>query len=136
MVRGFILQPTYRTESGRAVVQLYGKLESGRPFLIRDTRQVPHFYLRADDRARAGNLGARIVPDTAAVTTRRGRPAIRVEVDRPQDTNPLRDRLHRERIPTYEADVRFAYRYLIDRGIRATLAIDGPSTPGQVLLQL
>ncbi len=29
MHRGFILQPTYRVRDGRAVVQLFGRLEDG-----------------------------------------------------------------------------------------------------------
>ena len=46
-VRGFILEPTYRVEAGRPVVQLYGRLEDGRTFLVRDDRQTPHFYVDA-----------------------------------------------------------------------------------------
>ena len=33
---------------------------------------------------------------------------------------PLRDRLGQAGIPTFEADVRYTYRYLIDRGLRFT----------------
>ena len=57
---------------------------------------------------------------------------MRIEVAEPADTPPLRDRLAKAGIPTYEADVRFATRYLIDRGIRGSLAIhgDGRSVPG------
>ena len=36
-VRGFILQPTYRIESGRPVVHLYGRLESGESITIKNT---------------------------------------------------------------------------------------------------
>ena len=46
-VRGFILEPTYRVEAGRPVVHLYGRLEDGRTFLVRDDRQAPHFYVDA-----------------------------------------------------------------------------------------
>ena len=42
----------------------------------------------------------------------------------PSDTPPLRDRLIAAGITTYEADVRFAYRYLIDRGIRGAAVGD------------
>ena len=31
--RGFILQPTYRVESGVPVLHLFGRLEEGRSFL-------------------------------------------------------------------------------------------------------
>ena len=50
---------------------------------------------------------------------------------RPQDTPPLRDKLTAAGITCYEADVRFAYRYLIDRGIRGSLEIHGAGRPGQ-----
>ena len=49
-VRGFILQATYRVGSNAArspVVHLYGRLEGGETFLVRDDRQRPHFYVRA-----------------------------------------------------------------------------------------
>jgi len=131
MVRGFILQPTYRLERGRAVVQLYGKLESGESFLLRDTRQVPHFFVRRADGERASGLGARWREDERAPVTLRGEPAVRVEVNTPQEAPPLRDKLVAAGLPCYEADVRFAYRYLIDRGIRGSLEILGTPRRGE-----
>ena len=129
--RGFILQPTYRVEDGRAVVHLYGRLEDGRPFLVRDRRVVPCFYIETKDAERARERGARRQVGTDQVTLT-GRPVARVEVDAPSDAPPLRDRLVATGIATYEADVRFAMRYLIDRGIRASLQIraDGREQPG------
>jgi DNA polymerase-2 len=130
--RGFILQPTYRLEGGRPVVHLYGRLEEGGPFLIRDGRQIPHFYVQASDAARARAAGAvRQVPsDRVTLTT--GQPVVRVEVDMPADTRPVRDALIAAGIAPWEADVRFAMRYLIDREIRGALEIrgQGRATPG------
>jgi len=126
---GFILQPTYRIESGRPVVLLHGKLESGGTFLVRDGRTIPHFYVREADAERARGLGARPLAPTGKVALS-GEPLVRVEVPVPPDTPAIRDRLTREGIPCFEADVRFAMRYLIDRGIRGSLSIDGASKPG------
>ncbi len=123
-VRGFVLQPTYRLESGRPVVHLYGRLEDGRSFLVRDDRQVPHFFVEAAAAPRARALGARPLTPTGQVTLE-GRPVVRVEVSAPSDTPALRDRLTRAGIACHEADVRFAMRYLIDRGIRGSLALRG-----------
>lgn len=128
--RGFILQPTYRIESGSPVVLLYGKLESGGSFLVRDDRLVPHFYVRRADRERAEALGARLAANAPERSTLRGEPAVRVDLRLPRDTPPLRDKLIAARIPCYEADVRFAYRYLIDRGIRGCLEIRGEPSSG------
>ncbi len=127
-VRGFILHPTYRIEAGRAVVHLFGRLETGESFLIRDGRLRPYFFVRAADAERARGAGAaRIVP--VDLRTMQDEPVVRVEVPSPPDTVPLRDALHAGGVPTYEADVRFAMRYLIDRGIRGSIRIEGGEKP-------
>lgn len=129
-VRGFILQPTYRIESGRPVVHLYGTLESGDSFLVRDTRFRPHFWIRRTDAERADELGA---GDQHASTkkTMHGEVLVRVEVPRPSDAPPLRNRLQDKEISCYEADVPFAIRYLIEHGVRGTLEIEGHSRKGK-----
>ncbi len=61
--RGFILQPTSRVRQGRAVVQLFGRLESGEAFLIEDERFEPYFFV--DERGAAllhGEREIRIEP--------------------------------------------------------------------------
>jgi DNA polymerase-2 len=122
--RGFVLQPTYRVVHGKPVVHLYGRLEDGRPFLVRDQRQVPRFYVTVADAPRARVLGARPLAAEDRVTLD-GAPVCRVEVAEPADAPLLRDRLTRAGIACHEADVRFAMRYLIDRGVRGALTIEG-----------
>jgi DNA polymerase-2 len=129
LVRGFVLQPTYRIEAGRPVVHLYGRLEDGRTFLVRDGRARPHFYVEAADAERARELGARPL-EPMDKRTLDGRSVVRVEVATPSDAPPLRERLTRAGIACHEADVRFAMRYLIDRGIRGSLDIRGEARPG------
>ena len=135
--RGFILQASYRVTSdgeGRRlpVVHLYGRLENGESFLVRDDRQRPHFYLLAADAEKARQLRASN-PSPADRRTFGGEPVVRIDVDVPSDVPPLRDRLHGAGIETFEADVRFATRYLIERDIKGGCEIDGeslrPTTP-------
>jgi len=130
-LRGFILQPTYRVEAGVPVVHLFGRLEDGRSFLVRDRRPVPRFYVEKANAARARELGARTQASTDQVTLL-GRPVVRIDVREPADTPPLRDRLEKVGIRTFEADVRYAMRYLIDRGVRGSLEIhgEGRESPG------
>jgi DNA polymerase-2 len=130
-VRGFLLDASYRVENGRAVVVAHGVLESGRSFRLRDDRQQPIFWIRAADAARARELGAEVGPDDRGRTTMRGEPVARVAVRRPQDAPAVRDRLIEQGIDTFEADVRFAVRWLIDRGIRGSLEIIGSSREGE-----
>jgi DNA polymerase-2 len=59
-----------------------------------------------------------------------GEALCRIEVGMPGDVPPLRDALHHATVPTFEADVRFAVGYLIDRGIRGGCRILGRPAPG------
>jgi DNA polymerase II len=129
--RGFILQASYRVErrpDGHPVpvVHLYGRLEDGGTFLVRDPRARPHFYISAGDAERAGSLGLRGSPGERR--TFDGRPVHRVEAAIPAEVPDLRERLHAAGIETFEADVRFALRYLIERGIKGGCEIEGPGT--------
>ncbi len=126
--RGFVIQATYRMEAGRPVVHVYGRLEAGRPFLIRDRCQVPHLYIDQKHAAAARPLGVFRQAATDRVTLT-GEPVVRLEVDDPATLPSLRKRLASAGIATYEADVRFALRYLIERGIRGSLAIEGEGRP-------
>jgi len=125
MPRGFILQPTYRIENGRPIIHLHGVLEEGGSFLLRDDRQIPAFHIRSTDAEAARRLGARVVEETPPRASMRGEPVARVEVPTPPDAPLLRNRLTDAGIVCFEADVRFAYRFLIDRGIRGCLSIEG-----------
>ena len=132
--RGFILQSSYRVVSrpnGQRVpvIHIYGRLESGGTFLVRDDRQRPHFFIRAADADRARAL--RIPPpQPSGKRTFDGAPVSLLEVDTPPEVPAVRDRLHEVHIDTFEADVRFAVRYLIERGIKGGCEIDGEAATG------
>ena len=111
------------------VVHIYGRLESGGAFLMRDDRQRPHFYVRASDAPRAA-AGRALALAPGDRRTFDGAPVCRVEVEVPSDVPPLRDDLHAAGVETFEADVRFASRYLIERGIKGGCEIDGTPVAG------
>ena len=123
-VFGFILQASYRIFEGRPVVHLFGRLQTGQTFLVRDTQQSPHFYIPASE-SRHSTLPQGCVSPSNRETFS-GQKVARVDVPVPQDAPGLRDRLHQAGVPTYEADVRFAVRYLIDRGVQGGCRIEGP----------
>ncbi len=133
-VRGFILQASYRvvpTPGGERVpvTHIYGRLEDGRTFLVRDDRQRPFFYIRSSDAARTEALRLRAPEPTDRVTFA-GKPVSRITLETPQDVPALRDRLHEHGIDTFEGDVRFALRYLIERGIKGGCEIEGGAKRG------
>ena len=121
---GFILQASYRVENRIPVVHIYGKLANGESFLIRDQRERPHFYVDRKDEKKTRSAGATAFHKSTSLSFSGG-PLARVDVVLPTDVPILRDRLHDAGVATYEADVQFAVRYLIDRNVRGGCVIDG-----------
>lgn len=133
MPTGLILQPTYTIRDDRPVVQLFGRLVDGPAFLIEDDRFRPYFFVRARDVAALGAVPGMSV-DVRDLRDLEGTPVARVVLPLPSAAAALRDRLGRAGVTTYEADIRFPYRYLIDHGVRALASIDGPAEERDGLL--
>ena len=129
-VRGFVMQASYRIRERVPVVHLFGRLEKGGTFLVRDHRRTPSFYVAAADAERARELGATRQCPTPKRTFA-GTRVTRIDVQTPPDAPVLRDRLHAQGIDTFEADVRFAVGFLIDHNIRGGLEIDGRAERGE-----
>ena len=124
--RGFILTPTYRVVAGRPEVHLHSVLDDGKPALIVDDRLAPYFFVRTADAPVIGSVtpGLRLIPTDLRDFA--GEQVSRIETGLPRDVPPLRARLADAGVDCLEADLRFAYRYLIDRGIRGAFTVDGP----------
>ncbi len=123
---GFVLTPTYRIVGGRPQVHLYAMLASGEPALVVDTRFRPYCFVRASDRDRARPALGRLAARETALVTFADEPVLRIELDMPADMPNLRRHLADLGVPAFEADVRFAYRYCIDHGVRGSFCVDGP----------
>lgn len=131
--QGFILQPTWRAEAGRPVLQLFGRCDTGEPFLVEDDRFRPYCFVAAEAEAQLRRVrGVRVEP--CALLDLRGRAVLRVETQTPGDVARLRERLGSD--VALEADLRFPYRVLCDLGIRSGVAIEGDAEerPGGLLL--
>jgi DNA polymerase II len=124
--RGFILTPTYRIARGIPEVHLHAVLDDGDPALVVDDRIVPYFFVRAVDRDAVRRLTPGASLSDTGLTTYAGEPVARVELALPGDVPAVRNRLAQAGVDCLEADVRFAYRYLIDRSIRGAFTVDGP----------
>jgi DNA polymerase-2 len=124
-MRGFILTPTYRVRDGVPEVRLHGVLENGRPFLAIDDRMRPYFFVRAGDRPRLEAIAPGLRIEETPWRSFADEPVAQVTLPVPGDVPPLRTRLEAAQVECFEADIRFASRYLIDRGIRGALRIAG-----------
>ncbi len=124
MHSGFILQPTYRVREDGPVVRLFGRLESGEAFLVEDDRFRPYFFVpKLHQAALAAEHDIRV--DATELRDLRGREVVRVTARTPSAIPHIRSRLLERGCDVLEGDIRFVYRYLIDRGIRGAIRIDG-----------
>ncbi len=130
-ISGFIVYPTYRIIDGKAYVYLFGRLENGDSFLtINYTR--PYFYARKKDRKNFDNVKTEIKFDIEETEMKNffDEPVIKIILDVPKDVPVLRDLFEKEDIISYEADIRFVYRFMIDKGIKGSMLISGEYKKG------
>lgn len=125
MFKGFILQSSYRVVAGSATILLFGRLEDGRTFLIRESRRRPYFYVRSKDREAIRTRTA--ITESTDWQSMDGHSVSKVTVRKPAEVVPIRDALHKQGIHTYEADIRFTTSYLIENNIRGGVGIEGDS---------
>ncbi|MFI5316164.1 MAG: DNA polymerase II [Myxococcota bacterium] len=127
---GFIVHPTYRLRGGRAVVQLFGRLASGEAFLVEDTRFRPYFFTHPEaSRLLADERDVEI--EATDLVDFAGAPLARVIAPVPPAVPRLREKLEAGGARALEADIRFPYRFLIDRGLRAAVEITGEPEAGE-----
>jgi DNA polymerase II len=128
----YLLVPTYRVIRGIPVVHLFGTTDRGESVLIVDDRIRPYFYVPLPDLPAARRIAdpaeAAEEPDLLDLD---GRPVGRIVLRDPRDVPRVREAIEAAGIPCLEADLRFAYRYMIDRGIRGTATVRGPAEKGR-----
>lgn len=114
------------------VIHLYGRLEDGRSFLVRESRQTPCFYIRERDVDTKLLDGlprhADVVPDETRTLI--GENAVRIDFPDINGLTACRDELHRRGVQTYQSDLRFAVSYLIQKDIRGGCVIEGTPDEG------
>lgn len=119
MLRGFLIDISFVLESGAPLLRLYGRAEDGRPFLVRERRARPYFFVPA--------ASAAAVPQARPTELRTllGEPVMRVEGLQPTAHAQLAESLRLRGIRCFESDLRFTSRFLIDRGLRGLIGIEG-----------
>ena len=127
-MRAFVLEPTYVTnkQENQAVVHLWCRLDDGRSALIKKPFK-PYFFIKAHDQAVAEkHTGA--IPVTFTKTelqAMHGGQVVKVETALPQDVPKLRGAFENQGVACFEADIRFAYRAMMDWGVHAVCDVKG-----------
>jgi len=125
-MKGFIIQRTYRIIDQKPVICLFGKLENNQSFLAA-IHTKPYFFIKNSDTKKAKSF--KDVPEfkikPAALKDFTGKKVSKVILETPKDVPELRKAFESNNIKCYEADIRFAYRYLFDKDIKNSISIEG-----------
>jgi DNA polymerase-2 len=103
-------------------------LENGESFLtIHEFR--PYFYIKKNDLNAALALEPLAFKETD-MKTFSGEPVVKILTQYPKEVAELKRRLLEKEVQCYEADIRFAYRFLFDYNIRGYVTIEGDYKKG------
>ena len=132
MARGYLLHLFQHHSKGKTIVCGIGKLESGETFAIVDDREQPGFCIRASDLQAAKKIlkndAATVTPTSLA--TMDGEAAAEIRLPHLSALRKAASRLSEAGIRTYESDVPLSRKYLINRGLKHSVEITGPSEAG------
>ncbi len=123
-MKGFIIYPTYRVMKDKSFVFLFGRLENGESFLTINQFD-PYFFIETKNQKKAEKIAKDAKFEKTNLTNFQKEPVTKIIVNSPKEVPGIRSELDRQKIKTYEADIRFPIRFLIDNNIQGSLDIDG-----------
>ncbi len=125
-MKGFIIYSTYRILNGKSYVFLYGRLENNQSFLTINEFE-PYIFIETKNQKKAEKIAEEFKFEKTNLTNFKKEPVTKIILNSPKDVPELRSELGKEKIKTYEADIRFPVRFLIDNNIQGAIEIDGES---------
>lgn len=128
-MRGFILYPTYKVHDDKPYVYLFGKLLNGESFLLKK-RYRPYFYVRESDLEKVLKR-KRVEYEKTNFKNFSGERVSKIFTKIPREVGELRRILEGNGIPCFEADIRFAYRFMFDLDIKGYVEIHGDYEKGE-----
>lgn len=118
MIEGFLLDADYVTREDKAVIRLWCTNDEG-DFSVLDENFEPYFYVIPKDNVDSLYELEKVIRIEEVSKKEFGKPirTFKVFAEHPQDVPRLREEVRDLGMETREADVLFAVRYLIDRGL-------------------
>jgi len=133
-VEGFILHSYARTKKGRTALYLLGRLQDGSTFAIIENRYQPNFYIRESDcpvveQTVNSQAAAELRP--SQLRTMDGEICLQVCASTQEAKRRLRDALQLAGVRTYEADLRVADQFRLERQVHGPVRIRGQAKAGR-----
>ncbi|MFT4261041.1 MAG: DNA polymerase II [Candidatus Woesearchaeota archaeon] len=120
---GFILYPTFKVEANKSYIYLFGRLKDGRSFCTKNFYE-PYFFIKKSDLVKARKLKDFKFEDVDLKNFRHEE-VVKVIVSNPDEINEVSKLFLENHIDCFESDIKFEYRFLIDKGIKGSLVIKG-----------
>jgi len=122
-MKGFVISQTYKILHGKPYVCLFGRLENGESFLTLNHFK-PYFYIKKENVPLTKEEVAYEVEETS-LKNFKGEKVVKIILDLPTQVPLLKKKFEDKEIECYEADIRFPYRFMMDKGIQGSLNIEG-----------
>ncbi|MCF7900933.1 hypothetical protein K9L67_01775 [Candidatus Woesearchaeota archaeon] len=122
-IDGFIIYPTYRVEDNKSYVYLFGRLSDGRSFCTKNYFEY-YFFIKGIDLSKANKLG-KFKSNPTNLKSFKEDQLIKIILNSPKEISDVRKVFEENLIDCFEADVRFAYKFLMDMNLKGTLKIEG-----------
>ncbi len=133
-MEGFLVHAWPRTRGGRTVLYLVGRFSDGRTFAAMEGRHRPWFCVRrseAETARRIAQLSEAAEWGEAGLSTMDGEPCLRVSFATAEARQKAREALAAAGLRTYEADLRVADQFRLERRIHGSLRLRGPYRTGR-----
>jgi DNA polymerase-2 len=122
---GFIIYPTYRIEYEKAFVYLFGRLKDGRSFCTKNIFE-PYFYVKTSDMKKISSVKGFTHEETELKNFEENK-ITKIKVAMPSQVPELRKLFENKGVECYEADIKFPYRFMMDKGLLGSVHIKGKS---------
>ncbi|MBU0665862.1 MAG: DNA polymerase II [Nanoarchaeota archaeon] len=133
-MKGFIVYPTYRIVDEKAYVHLFGRLENGESFLTINHFR-PYFFIRKKDLKKALKIET-FEYETTTLKTFSEDPVVKVILDIPRKVPEFRKIFYEQDVESFEADIRFSYRFMMDKNLKGSIEIKGDYKKGEFVSRI
>jgi len=129
-MKGFVIYPSYEIKENKSYVTLYGRLENGESFLTINEYK-PYFYIKEEDLEITKTIIKNLEHEKTKLKNFENKKVIKIILEIPEDVPKTIKKLEENEIETYEADIKFAYRFMFDNEIKGSLNIEGDYESGE-----
>jgi DNA polymerase-2 len=124
MHRGYILyQKYYIDKIGNPIIELYGKLDTGKSFKIIEERVRPYLYIREQDENKAVSIFSKAEFKKVDKKNFEEEKVIKVTFQNPKVMSEIRKIFSDNNISSFESDINIINQYLMEKDILRTFKI-------------